>query len=199
MTIFAKGLSFSLVLSLVTAPFSTQAWFLRPANAQGNEAPAITNAQTMGLLEPLIAMTSDRKAVDDDATVTIVDGEALVATIGASGSLADVVDDAGEITVYIVKPGDTMAGVAKLFNITTNTIAWTNGLKAGAPLHVGDTLLIMPANGIKYIVASGDTLAGIEKRFNLTSDEIDGLLQYNDLGVGSKLTVGQTLYIPGQN
>lgn len=198
MTILGKGISLSLIVSFFIAPATSQAWFFPVAQAQSDATAAPTyNVQTLNLLSPRVAMASDRKAVDEDAVITIVDDEALSADMGASGSLADVVDDGGDISVYVVKSGDTVASVAKLFNVTENTVRWTNGMSKTDVLHVGDTLLILPFNGAKITVAKGDTLAGIEKKFGLSSDEIDDLLSYNDLAAGSKLTVGQTLYIPG--
>ncbi len=170
-------------------------------SAQGTEDISISekNAQNIELMTPRVAMTSDRQADNEDAAIIIVDGEALSAAMGTSGSLADVIDNpiSGDISVYTVKSGDSIATVAALFGVTQNTVRWANGLKSGQALHVGDTLLILPFNGIQYTVTKGDTLEKIEAKFKLSPDEISAFLDYNDLEAGAVIATGNRLVIPG--
>lgn len=97
-----------------------------------------------------------------------------------------------EISLYVVHPGDTLASVARLYDVTQNTIVWANNLK-NKKLTVGDTLVILPISGVRYTVKSGDTLKGLAKKFKGDAEEI---ASFNDLTADSALAVGQIVIIP---
>lgn len=98
-----------------------------------------------------------------------------------------------QISLYLVQDGDTLSQVAEMFGVSVNTVMWANGLKSRKDIHPGDTLLILPINGVQHVVKKGDTLAGIAKKYGGDKDEI---IAFNDLADG-ELTVGSTITIPG--
>lgn len=90
----------------------------------------------MPLLEPAINLDP---FVDNCADPLVVDGKgALLPPSGLSIDASCAVDNSGgSISTYIVRGGDTLASVAKMFNVSGNTILWYNGLAKNSVLKVG--------------------------------------------------------------
>jgi murein DD-endopeptidase MepM/ murein hydrolase activator NlpD len=113
---------------------------------------------------------------------------------GPSGTIADIQKTKnGVISIYVVKPGDTLSEIAALYGVTEGTILGANDLTPKSVIHPGEQLIIMPIDGIPYTVKQGDTLESIAKHFN--SDAID-IGDYNDVD-DSTLVVGSQISIPG--
>jgi len=121
---------------------------------------------------------------------------ALVANIGPSGTIADVANftPPDRISVYVVRSGDTLGGIAKMFEVSVNTIIWANNLSGGGDVHLGDTLIILPISGVKRTIVKGDTLKSIAKKYGADANEI---AQFNGLDSSAALEVGSTIIIPG--
>ncbi len=121
---------------------------------------------------------------------------ALVANSGPAGTTADIVGttQSDRISVYVVRPGDTLSVIAKMFNISVNTIIWANNLSGINDVRVGDTLIILPISGVKRTIIAGDTLKSIAKKYNADAEEI---AQFNGLDPAAPLAVGSTIIIPG--
>jgi len=148
--------------------------------------------------------TSSLTSQDSDGP--IVDGSVL-SDDGSSdasstaGSAVDI-DDASsdQISLYTVRPGDQIEQIAKMYNVSVNTIMWSNDLKKGQPLTPDQVLVILPVSGLKYTVKSGDTLTGIAKKYGLNPDD---LARFNNLDSSSttgqnsnELKVGDEIVIP---
>lgn len=97
-----------------------------------------------------------------------------------------------QIQVYEVKVGDTLSDVAKMYDVSKNTIAWANDIKNGK-LVPGDTLVILPVSGVKHAVKKGDTVKTIAKKYKAVQGDI---LSFNDLEADSALNVGDVLIVP---
>ncbi|MCR4281225.1 MAG: LysM peptidoglycan-binding domain-containing protein, partial [Candidatus Kaiserbacteria bacterium] len=136
----------------------------RLINANQAEASTISgNVQTMQLPRP--ARNIDPASARGGGDITIVDGTALMPEEGPSGTMADIEKPKNAtISVYVVREGDTLSGIAKLFGVSSNTILWANDIPRGSSLKVGQTLTILPVTGLKYAIKKGDTLASIAKR-----------------------------------
>ncbi|KKW23994.1 MAG: Peptidase M23 family protein [Candidatus Kaiserbacteria bacterium GW2011_GWB1_52_6] len=148
------------------------------------------NLQTMPFLRP--AMNIDPAPARGGGDITIVDSSALVPDEGPSGTLADIEKPKnGTISVYVVRPGDTLSGIAKMFGVTASTILWANDLPSSSRIQIGQTLTILPVTGIKYTVKKGDTLASIAKKYGGDAAEISS---FN--GLSGTLTVGNEIIIP---
>lgn len=157
------------------------------------QADAISggNVQTMTILRP--AMNIDPTSGRGGGDITIVDGSALMPEEGPSGTIADIEKPKNAtISVYVVRDGDTLSGIAKLFEVSPNTILWANDIPRASSLAVGQTLTILPVTGIKYTVKKGDTLASIAKRYGGDAAEI---ASFNGID-GSSLAVGGEIIIP---
>lgn len=122
--------------------------------------------------------------------------KALVAYTGPSGTIADVATSSAPdmISVYVVRPGDTLSEIADMFNVSKNTIIWANNLKGPSDVHPGDTLIILPVSGVERTIVKGDTLKSLAAKYNADANEI---AQYNGLDADAPLAVGSTIIIPG--
>jgi LysM repeat protein len=140
------------------------------------EAPLNTN--------PSAKSGSQLAIVDNSALSTEHDsGEAFI-DAGKSGT--------GQISVYIVRKGDTLSTIAQMFGVSKNTILWANNLNAST-LTPGMELVILPISGVRHTVKSGDTIQSIAKKYNA---DINDILAYNDLTSGSKLASGSIVIVP---
>lgn len=98
------------------------------------------------------------------------------------------------ISVYVVRPGDTLSEIATMFGVSVNTIIWANNLKGATDVHPGDTLIILPVSGIEHTVAKGETLQSLAKKYGADAGEI---AQYNGLDASAALAAGSSIIIPG--
>jgi len=149
------------------------------------------NVQTMALPAP--ATNIDPKAATGGGDISVVDDSALLSEEGPSGTVADIQEpQSHQISIYVVRPGDTISGIAAMFDVSVPTVMWGNGLSKGDSIRVGQTLTILPISGIKYTVKKGDTLPSIAKKYGGDAEEI---AQFNEL-FNTKLAVGTELIIP---
>ena len=165
-------------------PFST--------NADAAVNTSIPSAST----PVLIANINSDPNVGTPIALTISGGSALISHSGPSGTATDISNapPPDRISVYVVRPGDTLSDIANMFNVSVNTIIWANNLKSVRDVRPGDTLVILPISGIERTVAKGDTLKSIAKKYGADAEEI---AQYNGLDPAEALEVGSTIIIPG--
>jgi LysM repeat protein len=152
---------------------------------------ATKNIQNMSLL---VAVTSPL-ADNESSKSPIVESNALVSDVGPSGSASEILihkPTSDQISVYVVREGDTLSQIAEMFNVTVNTIKWGNDLSSNT-LKTGQTLVILPISGIKYTVVKGDTVASIAKKYKGDEDEI---IAYNNLQKGDALIAGSVIIVP---
>jgi LysM repeat protein len=173
--------------------FSTAPIFATAKGVALHLAPEVVdakNSQTMALLEaPLNATPS----IPTTAPIAIVDNSALTSEGDSGTPFVDAGQSGtGQISVYIVRTGDTLASIAKMFGVSTNTIVWANDLR-GNKVSVGDELAILPISGIEHAVAKGDTLQSIAKKYGA---DIGDILSYNGFTTDTKLSLGQVVIVP---
>lgn len=167
------------------------ATILHKAEAQTNAVSGGGNLQTMALPKP--AMNSDPMAGKGGGDITIVDNTALLPDEGPSGTVTEYEKPkSSTINTYIVREGDTLNGIAKMFKVTPNTILWANDISKASSLRVGQKLIILPIDGLKYTVKKGDTLASIAKRTGGDATEISNFNGVDD----ESLIVGTEILIP---
>ncbi len=147
------------------------------------------NSQTMDLLEGYL---NTNPAGTGGPALAIVDHTALSSS-DDSGAFADPgLSGNGHISVYVVRDGDTLGQIATMFGVSANTIVWANDLKSRT-LKAGQELTILPISGVKHTVKSGDTVRSIASKYKA---DVDDVLSYNGLTLGSKLAIGDVIIIP---
>lgn len=169
------------------------------------------NSQSMDLPEANISISSlilEKKnknnkdeIVDLNENVKIVANSALSPVLSAmstsGANVSDVVDSgepiSDQVSVYVVRKGDSLAQIADMFGVSVNTILWANDLKKGEKLVEGDTLFILPVSGVNHTVLKGQTLKSISKKYNV---DVSDIAQLNGIAEDAKLIVGDELIIP---
>jgi LysM repeat protein len=132
----------------------------------------------------------------DAGSVNILSDNALLPStspLGAAGSVGGELFFE-DVSVYVVRKGDTISQVAEMFEVSVDTILSANNLEKGSKLKEGDVLLILPFSGVEHTVAKGETLQGVA---NLYKVSLSDILLFNDMGTDSKLAIGDKLLIPG--
>ncbi len=163
--------------------------FTQEAEAEVTASPI--NSQNVGLLSA--ALNPDPNPAKGGGDITVVGGVALLSEAGPEGTLADIEENqSSTISIYVVREGDTLGAIAKMFGVTTNTIAWANDISRGV-IKPGQTLIILPISGVKHTVIKGDTIQSIAKKYKADATEI---AQYNHLTEGAKLTIGDIVLVP---
>jgi len=98
-----------------------------------------------------------------------------------------------EIQTYTVRPGDSIASIAKRFRLSADSVVSINGISNAKAIKTGTVLKIPNIDGLVYRVRSGDSLGAIARRY---STDTTRLADANDLG-SSTLVPGQAIFIPG--
>jgi peptidoglycan DL-endopeptidase LytF len=103
-------------------------------------------------------------------------------------------------TVYIIRRGDTLFGLAARFNTTVQAILQANPGLDPNRLFVGQRICIPvpqppPCLGFEYTIVAGDNLFQIAARFNTT---VEAILRANPGLNPNQLFIGQQICIPVQ-
>jgi len=98
-----------------------------------------------------------------------------------------------EIIEYTVQPGDTIQSIARDNGITVNTLLWANDLSNSSIIKVGQSLVILPTDGVLHIVKSGDTLSAIAQKYKSEDNKI---ISFNTLTNQDDIYVGDILIVP---
>lgn len=112
-------------------------------------------------------------------------------------------------TRHIVKSGETVTSIAKLYGTTRAAVLKANGLKESSIIHVNDELIIplpvantptptltpLPSpTPFEYTVRTADTLSEIARKFGTTVEalmEANGITDATSLRVGAKIIIVQ--------
>jgi len=182
-----------------------------------------------GALAAACGGSATQPAVEPAATPTAVTTREAIPVEALPDPLPDpylfrdtaaVVEEEQREVIYIVQPGDTLAGIAEGYCVTIEEIQRLNNIVDAASLSIGDELRIpgtcgAPAAptaggsegdqasesapqrppGEVYVVEPGDTLAGIADAFGFGWRDIAAYNNLSDFDAGN-LQVGQELVIP---
>lgn len=162
-------------------------------SAQTEASENIPNSQNMLVLQAVVNNNPNPNKSSEG--VAMISNNALLADISPSGTPLSEDDDRNntQISLYVVHEGDSLAKIAKMFDVTVNTIIWANDLDRNPVLQKDQKLIILPISGIKYTVKSGDTIKGIVNKYKSDLSEV---LQFNDLTLSSVITPGDVIIIP---
>lgn len=149
---------------------------------------------TMAL--PKAAMNIDPNPSKGGGDITIVDASAVLSSEGPSGTPAEIEENTNKntnISLYIVREGDTLSGIAQAFDVSVNTIMWANDIKKGQAIQPGQQLVILPVTGIRYTVKSGGTIRDIIKKHG---GDVEEAALYNGIDPDQELAAGTVVIVP---
>jgi LysM repeat protein len=154
----------------------------------------VYNSQTIPVLRA--ALNTDPNPAKGGGDIIVIDNKALLSEAGPSGTIAEIEErpaSSDQISIYVVREGDSLSQIAKMFSVSTNTIVWANDIKQGSFITPGQTLVILPITGIRHTVIKGETVKSIAKKYTGNYEEI---LQYNDLTLESTIAIGDIIVVP---
>lgn len=193
--LFIGSASFSFLLAPLVVQANLLTFFtavFEKATPTANASSLNLNSQTMPLLQA--ARNINPNPPKGGGNITLADGVALVPVESPSGVALDSAESprSSQISVYIVREGDTLTQIAEMFDVTVNTIIWANDIK-GRVIQPGQELVILPVTGIRHTVQKGETIASIAKKYE---GDLEEIAQYNELAVDAALAVGEQVIIP---
>lgn len=153
-------------------------------------------------LEPGVSnfsITQDKKGADliDSNSCANVTGGALAPCLANPGTIEEANNGeaiSDQISVYVIRKGDSIVQIAEMYDVSVSTILWANDMKKGDKLVEGDILVILPVDGVSHTVVKGDTLKNIAKKYGA---DVSDITSFNDISIDTQLSVGQELIIPG--
>lgn len=154
---------------------------------QLSSADIAVNLAQMAALPETVAVTNQADSVGAELAVPT----AQTTVIAKPQAVQTDLKSNKDIISYIVQAGDTVASIAAKFNVTSDSIKWSNSL-ATDTVSAGTKLNIPPVNGITYTVAAGDTPDTLAAKYRANRDQI---VAYNDAEL-SGLTSGELIIIP---
>jgi LysM repeat protein len=180
-------------------PASVKAfWPFTSAQAADGGEPLLHDPSTRLLAA---ALNIDPNPSKGEGDLTFSEDSALMANAGPDGDLPDEPtpnfsssNSSGEISVYTVKDGDSISGIADHFGVSVNTILWANDLTVRDTIRPGMSLAILPVSGVKHTVKKGETLSSIAASYHASAGEI---ATFNGLDANATVVVGSSLVIPG--
>lgn len=170
------------IFSFVTNLFSSE---------EDSKVENSLNSQNMALLQASISPNLEASSTKSELSI-LSDSAILPESQGPFSDGKDHSVDQDQISIYVVREGDTLPAIAKMFGVSTNTIVWANDLK-GNKITKDQTLVILPISGVQHTVKKGDTLKSISTKYK---GDLDEIAQYNNLSLDSKLSVGDVIFIP---
>ena len=141
---------------------------------------------------------ADLRAWNNLRSTRITAGKELVVRPPSSGSSTTTASSARPApsggSVYVVRRGDTLGGIAERYGVTAAQLRAWNGIR-GSRIYPGNELTVRQdlAGGQvrSYRIQRGDTLEGIAKRHGVT---VNDLKRWNSL-TSSRIYPGRTLTI----
>lgn len=182
-----------LALAILLLPISASAGLVGILNDMffgGSGKENLNSAKNIQNMALLVAVNTP---LSQTSTTPTVERDALVSSAGPLGTselLSKPTSD--QISIYVVRDGDTLSQIAEMFNVTVNTIKWGNNLSSNT-LKVGETLVILPISGVKHTVVKGDTVASLAKKYKGDEEEI---MAYNNIQKGDSLVAGSVIIVP---
>lgn len=105
----------------------------------------------------------------------------------------------GEVTDYEVQEGETLSQIAEKFNLSVDTLLWANGIDSEkTPIREGQTLKILPVDGVMHKVKKGETVYSIAEKYDIDPQPIVDY-PFNEFtnDESFSLAIGQRLMVPG--
>ena len=172
--------------STLNGAVATAASTTKPLDTLSSAQIALTAAQMADLPE----FDSVKQSADsDNLLLSVVPNDS--STLSKPQIVSTAEKSKYDIVSYTTTAGDTVASLSTKFNVSADSIRWSNNL-SGNGLTVGLKLVIPPVNGIVYTVKAGDTPASLASRYHTDEGQ---LISYNDAEING-LQTGEQIIIP---
>jgi len=143
---------------------------------------------------PILKNKNKKDKIKSEVNINIISDNALLPTVNHLGVIKTRDSYSDQISVYVVRKGDTISQIAEMFGVSTNTILWANDMKRRDKLIPGETLFILPISGVEHTITKGQTLSKIARLYKADASDI---ARFNGITEKAKLTIGEKIIIPG--
>jgi LysM repeat protein len=92
-----------------------------------------------------------------------------------------------------ISKGETVSSIARMYDVSIESLLLANGLSKESTIRAGDYLII-PTE--KHRISTGETLSSIARKYNVS---VGSLLQANQLRRNSTIQAGHYLIIPTED
>jgi LysM repeat protein len=102
-----------------------------------------------------------------------------------------------DMIYHVVQSGETIRGIAEHYNLSVNSIIFSNFEVLPQILAPGMTLIIPPIDGFYYVLKDGDALPEVSHRFGVS---IISILSWPENGLDQEIEdiePGKMIFIPG--
>ena len=174
-------------VSSALASANSSATVLTDPLDQLSSADIAANVARATALPEATAVTNQAETVNAQLAIT----QTSSSVVAKPQVIATAFKSNKDILTYIAENGDTVSSIASKFNVTSDSIKWSNNL-ISTTVNAGQKLYIPPVNGIVYTVKSGDTPDSLASKYSANKEQI---IEYNDAEL-SGLTTGERIIIP---
>lgn len=154
--------------------------------------PSLNAAQTTEL-PPAVTPKTSQGAPSATPPPILLSEDGAVITKPEIAETFDTPKPRESVITYTVLPEDTIYGIAEKFNISVNTILWSNKLSARSIIRPGDELKILPVTGVEHAVKSGQTISSIAALYDVPKEDI---IEVNRLSEDGAIKIGMSIIIP---
>jgi murein DD-endopeptidase MepM/ murein hydrolase activator NlpD len=113
-------------------------------------------------------------------------------TLTDNSAIAEPEDKGLYYTVYEVKKGDTISGIADSFDISVDTVLSMNQIESARSLKPGQLLKVPNLAGIIYTAKAGESINAIADKYDISATRIT---EVNELK-SDKIEASRTLFLP---
>jgi len=152
-----------------------------------SSADIAVHVAQLARLEETTAVRNDADSRSTKLEIIASDSQ-IIAKPQIVATKTATVDD---IIQYVVLEGDTLSSLAEKFNVSSDSIRWSNDL--GSQLEVGKTIVIPPIEGIVYTFSKGDSSKDLAEKYRTTEERI---ISFNDAEIDG-FEEGDQIVIPG--
>jgi len=155
---------------------------------QVSSADIAVNIARMSSLPESTAVTNQADSVSTELGIAPVSSS----IVSKPQVVATVLKSKRDIKTYVAVAGDNVATIAAKFNVTSDSIKWSNSLNSNV-VTVGQSLVIPPegVSGVVHTVKAGDTPESLATKYRANKDEI---IAYNDAEIHG-LKVGERIIV----
>ncbi len=183
--VYNRSASQTVRSSTLNGTVTTASSLSNPLDQLSSDQIALEAAQTTNL--PELTMVRNR-ADSATALLSVVPNDS--STLAKPQIVSTAEKSRYDIVRYITRPGDTVDSLAAKFNVSANSIRWSNNL-TGNSLSANTVLEIPPGDGIVYRVKAGDTTTSIASKYQANKSTF---VTVNDAEKG--VTRGELVWIP---
>lgn len=137
---------------------------------------------------------------DDGVYDDTVDNEGLESHISNAVRVTpEAISESGastrtKVIQHVVLEGESIGAISRTYGLSTQTVLAANGLSARSVIRPGQSLKILPVDGISYTVKRGDTLGKIASTYGT---DVSQIMEYNGLLEATELQIGDEIILPG--